>query len=324
MPRNHNPNDDGQVPGRTAPKKRKSAPIINLTVNTGANQVEDEYTNRTPTEHQGNDIKVNVVNAPDDNSLQIEANKIATTANKISNNANYLNAGLFLLTIILAGISIWQGVLTRRSIEVANKTFLADSSNNERVYIRDSLNKIQSDIADAAKLKRDTDFVNKQKKGIDAQIRALQETQNQFKIANEPYLQLTEVRIDSAIIGKPYYIKYTLANLGNYPVKILNTDFYSAIRVTDAGIKTIKSNNEKSLAGDYIVKGNAIVFIDQTSKIVTQENINKILGDGYFWTSGIIKYQNLVSHQIKSYKFNIKIKLNGVFTSTYNLNRVVK
>ncbi|WP_295664864.1 hypothetical protein, partial [uncultured Mucilaginibacter sp.] len=57
--------------------------------------------------------------------------------------------------------------------------------------------KKQSDIADAQKLKRDTDFTNKQKKGIDAQIAAIKQSNDEFIIQNEPFLQC---RIDTTTI----------------------------------------------------------------------------------------------------------------------------
>jgi hypothetical protein len=283
----------------------------------GNSNISAEESTHQDTRPEDKQIVVNVIQSyiPETGG---EANGIARDANDIAKASTKVNTGLLVVTVVLALISTLQYISSDSAAKTAEKTF-QETTKHDSITLANQ--KIADDNAEKAlnRKTRHDDSVFK------LQITALEATSQQFEVQNEPYLQFTEVRIDSATIGKPYYIKYILANIGNYPVKILNTDFYDAIRSTDAGIQNIKSNNGKNFAGDYIVKGNPIIFLrDVPEKIVTQKNINKILGDGYFWTSGIIKYQNLVSHRIKSYEFNIKVKLNGVFISTYNVNSYVK
>ena len=57
-------------------------------------------------------------------------------------------------------------------------------------------------------------------KSVAAQIQSLKETQKQFEVANEPYLQYRKFKLPKLEIGKPRIVDFSIENLGNYPVKI--------------------------------------------------------------------------------------------------------
>lgn len=144
----------------------------------------------------------------------------------------------------------------------------------------------------------------------------LKVTKNLFEVQNEPFLQVDNFKIDT--FTKKDGIKYNLVikNLGNYPVKIVDFIFVNTIRKSPPSFDSIPtSQNYSWQINKYILKDNDLI-----------EPIKFPLTEGNFWamntpefflyTMGIIKYQNLVTKTIKTYKFQIQSQ---PATSNYNL-----
>ncbi|HEY5326405.1 MAG TPA: hypothetical protein VIJ27_05350 [Mucilaginibacter sp.] len=270
---------------------------------------------------------VEIVSIPKiDNSELIEANRIAKKANNISVWSAIVSGLLFIITVVLALVAISQYHSAQSAATIAQKTFEEtrgyDSINLSNAQIQSKKN----DSAEKEKFKRDTATSNLQRKSLNTQIASIKETQKYFAISNEPYLQIKEATISNPTIGSHYMIKFTIENLGNYPVKIINMTKYSAIRPDNPGIKNIKMiNDADNFVGRYIIKDNPQQFIhDDYKHTVTIENTKIIQGRGYYWNGGVITYENLINHKTKMYTFLMRIKFDGWNSFIYNDNRYVK
>ena len=119
--------------------------------------------------------------------------------------ANAVSISMFLATAFLAYYT-WR-VFNQTIIQTKVATESADAAKISADAAKQSADlqklaldsqfsaKKQSDIADAAKLKRDTDFINKQKKAIDAQIAAIHEAKNEFEIGHSPYITVEGLQV---------------------------------------------------------------------------------------------------------------------------------
>jgi len=107
--------------------------------------------------------------------------------------ANIISFLMFGATIGLVFYTV--GLFKKTSIQ-AKAAMTADSIAQIQLDSMRSA-KIQSDIADAAKTKRDTEFINKQKTGINAQIKAFKETEKEFEISHSPYIEVVNYKLNS-------------------------------------------------------------------------------------------------------------------------------
>lgn len=142
----------------------------------------------------------------------------------------------------------------------------------------------------------------------------LKVTKNLFEVQNEPYLQVDNFKIDTFNTKEIKY-KLVLKNLGNYPVKIVECIFINTIRKSPPSFDSIPKGSYPWLINKYIVKDND--FIEQMNFPLSEGNFWAInTPDFFLYTMGIIKYQNLVTKTVKSYKFQIQSQ---PATSNYNL-----
>jgi len=165
---------------------------------------------------------VNIIKIPKIDVIEgIEANRIAREANRISKISVIVNGVLAFFTLLVIVSSIIQAKSSVQSVKIA------DSSLRESRRYADSIAKAQkiiqtkTDIANAKKLGRDTDFINKQEAGIDSQISAIKETQNQFIISHSPYI--TVVKYELTTDNK---IKIYLENQGTQMANIREQDVF--------------------------------------------------------------------------------------------------
>lgn len=144
----------------------------------------------------------------------------------------------------------------------------------------------------------------------------LKVTKNLFEVQNEPYLQVDNFKIDTFTKKDGIKYKLVIKNLGNYPVKIVDCIFINTIRKSPPPFDSIPTGQSYSwLINKYIVKDND--FIEPMKFPLSEGNFWAINNPDFFlYTMGVIKYQNLVTKTIKSYKFQIQSQ---PATSNYNL-----
>jgi hypothetical protein len=250
-----------------------------------------------------------------------EANRIAKQANTISIWAIVISALLFIATLLVFYQTVRQ---TNSSIISANAA--KKSADLQKQSLDSQLSaKKQSDIADAQKLKRDTDFINKQKQGIDAQITSFNKSQKEFDVENKPLIQVGKTEFaDTIKTGKALKIAFSLENFGRQPIKIekilikldiSNNQFYKDSDF--AGIDKIKKIKRVNM---YIPGNNRIpVIYAYTDSPLTPEDCVGIQGGKtYIFLVGEVVYINTVNLKKEYYRFDIRISP----VPTYNVEFV--
>lgn len=143
--------------------------------------------------------------------------------------------------------------------------------------------------------------------------KALSITQEQFEIANRPFLQI-EMEMDSVkyMNGWPIEFKYRIKNIGKYPVKILqaNTNLQLALPFIDTthGVKVFIGESEQGQI--YVTDMSRIYSIELKNHVPKEAmemfsvtpNKNKELGVYVF-----CDYLNLVNNKMFTYECNILI-----------------
>lgn len=139
---------------------------------------------------------------------------------------------------------------------------------------------------------------------------SLQETKNQFKVQNEPFLQIESTRPDF-IANSPVEIMITIKNLGKYPCKVFK------IFTTYAARKAVPKFEDVSTMGTeakidfntYITDANPIQRNIATRRSYDLNTTNGIInGILAFYTWGYVEYQNMATEEFKTYKFMIQYK----------------
>jgi len=205
---------------------------------------------------------------------------------------------------------------TKDSKTASNAATIADSTFKATKRYNDSSLKIQERVF------KSND--SNSKKSLKAQIASLKETQKDFGITNEPYLEITKAYIDTFVVGKFVYVNYIINNLGNYPVKIIGSKAYTAVRKTDPFKESSNKQsafNNLRIINQYVIKENEMGYSDISPMILTQGNYNAITKYGYFfWFFGNIEYINLITKKKKEYRFSIKMVPNKIGATTYGDN----
>jgi len=136
-----------------------------------------------------------------------------------------VHAGIFVVTLILALVSVWQGCLTRHSISIADSVFKADTlynfKNIKHQKTADSLAKKSekyTDSLDSVKQRKSDVVFKVQDSALKAQITTVQENQKEFEIENKSYIEVKNFDTTSFRFDK--VIRFYIINLGNRPAKI--------------------------------------------------------------------------------------------------------
>jgi hypothetical protein len=246
------------------PQKKSNQVLSDSANNSTKEKIGQTNSNTTASNEESNDNENKHENFKKviDNETEIT---IGQKANKISAISAFINALLFISTIVVLAYSIRATNASIKSAEVADST--------------------------------------------------LKVTKNLFEVQNEPYLQVDNFKIDTFTKKDGIKYKLVIKNLGNYPVKIVDCIFINTIRKSPPSFDSIPQENYPWLLNKYIVKDNE--FIEQMIFPLSEGNFWAInTPDFFLYTMGIIKYQNLVTKTIKSYRFQIQSQPS---TSNYNL-----
>ncbi len=143
--------------------------------------------------------------------------------------------------------------------------------------------------------------------------RSVEQDSSQFLKLNEPFLQIEDYSVDIKP-GMPVIIKAKLANLGNFPVKIISYKMFNSIKVSPPinGFDSIKSvGGIPKILNAYISKESPFSMTGSQPAFTTTKNLNALkLNKAYFWFGGVFVYQNLITDDIKTYKYLIRTDMN--------------
>jgi hypothetical protein len=140
------------------------------------------------------------------------------------------------------------------------------------------------------------------------------ETQKEFEIENEPYLQVMQPRIVTFIVGQPMRFNYFFVNLGKYPAKILTLDVGGKANSYPPNVEdsnTFKiANTLPDFINTFIIKESALIVdspgTDNRPLTASKyfELINHVF-NYYFY--GRIQYQNLANKKRRIYSFVVQL-----------------
>lgn len=300
--------NEGEKPSHKPTHRTKPDAIFTLTINTGEKQTHTINAKGEKTDNQNVEVNVNL--PQNENPQELEANRIATRANVISNRSTYINAGLFVGTMILAIIAIWQYKSAQSAAETAQRTLDETKRFNKEVFKRqDSSNRAQAK-SDSVKFIRDTTQFGLQKRVGEAQIKAFNESEKEFEIANNAYLQVGDV---DTISSKNFVIiSFKINNVGSQPAKIIKTRWIGTIWPQNISDYTSFYNaiEKKPFVKDnlYSVKG---APVPQEQGYNFSSDFVKAFKDGKedFYLAGEIVYQNLTTDSFSTYYVIVEFSL---------------
>jgi len=249
----------------------------------------------------------------------VEANRIAKRANWISFGTAIVNFLLFGCTVILATISIRQANSADHAATTADKTYRADSSNNEHVFENQKILQRKIDSSDKIKSKHEDSVFNYQKKSLNAQIASINETKNEFDLENRPFLQVTDISIDTSKADE-IEGSFRISNTGKQPAQIITAKITSGDTHKYFPYDESKLIEDKAIEGLHISNiGYGMNFIhsgfDNYAKFEAN-NVKK--GNGYVYIMGHITYKSPISNKIHETIFYYKI----TYMPSYNANAI--
>lgn len=148
-------------------------------------------------------------------------------------------------------------------------------------------------------------------KSLNTQINSLKENQQQFKIGNEPYLNIASSSIEVFENGKPLLTKIKVENLGKYPCKVIDCKTIITIRITAPPFNELNNiaHDYSDILNKYILNDNPVPSPFGTTVPINENQINAVSKSNYFiFLTGYIKYKNIITNKIKTYKFQLKMK----------------
>jgi len=229
--------------------------------------------------------------------------------NRIARRSLYINA-------IIGGIAIvalWlSGQALRETAKASKAAEIADSLTRVAL-LRDSVRNIQSSIDDSIKFIKRFELDRKSADGqISTMKGTLAETKKQFEATNEPYVQIGNIAVRSFNINSPISISYTLTNLNNYPLKILELRVTTTTRPTHPDYVEDRKGlipQDLQAINQYIIKETPDSFTYVEPIPLTGSRFINVLRKEYFlFLSGYVEYENLVTKTNRFYKFQIKIE----------------
>lgn len=152
---------------------------------------------------------------------------------------------------------------------------------------------------------------------LKAQAIFLTENIKQFEVANRPFAQITNVRINTLMPWKKLYISYDVVNYGKLPAKVLTGRFRYDLALKNENESFIDSIlptiNYQQMGNtiNLIISGNSII----NERFVSNQNITAwqysklVNGDAYIYFNGKIRYMNFVTKKQYETNFIYKISL---------------
>ena len=262
------------------------------------------------------------------NDSQSVTKKEWSEAERIAIAGVTVNAILAIVTFMLFTLSKDS---TKAAQDSAKAAITADSLS--KVY-NDSLLTLQNsviqkaDTTDSVKFSRDTATFNLQKKGLDAQIASVKQTQSETEKENEPFLEIKNIEKITLINNSPISLHFKVFNYGKFPVTI--TGEMDKINIVMAG------DSEKTVKNIDFSKIVTKPFEAMVTKEVPYEevfNSNLPIYDAIITAFrkkitviifyGKINYTDNINNERKEYNYVFTIRTKSD-TETYTLPEIAK
>lgn len=217
-------------------------------------------------------------------------------ADKIAISGLFINIVLAVFTFLLFKEATSSTKIATDAVEEARRS----NSISEKNY------KLAKDAFEESK--KSAAIANKTN---ETQINSIKENQKQFKVGNEPYLSIYSPKIEKFEIGQPILTRFEIENLGKYPCKITEAKVVTAIRISPPKFEDVFTNdpNYSDIINKYVVNGVKLSAPFGTTLGAKDNQIIGVKNGAYFiYLTGYIKYKNLISNKIKTYKFQLKMK----------------
>lgn len=232
----------------------------------------------------------------------------------------------FILSVILAIVAVWVLYLSREqtkasieSVKLANSVFKDSKAYNESVIeqqkLRDSINKINDE-------KRFTlDSIN-----IASQLSSLLQTQTQFELENEPFVELTNFAIKDENL-----FSFNIKNYGKYPILYDELSFVIDYEPENglAGDRLILKRlllNDVNKVGVVVVAGDttryAYLFNKPDSAVI--DRIKQT--NGRILIGGHLAYINLINNKRTELNFTLRTDFGAHFVkyTKYDFGPLIK
>jgi hypothetical protein len=140
-----------------------------------------------------------------------------------------------------------------------------------------------------------------------------EQTTNFFNIEKKPYLQISDIVVDSLAVGKPCFVHFKINNLGEHPTKIIGGKTASAVRITVPPFNQIDSvpNDAVSAINKYVIKGSPMDAYVDLGEITNDIRYAVINARYSIMLLGFYEYLNLATGTKARYKFILKLKPNA-------------
>lgn len=292
-----------------------------------------------------NDNKLNSKATKQDNT-EIETEEIGPHQNK-EDVLHWSQKGQFWINLILAivtGLLFWQTTIqtsnatqaivradTANAIATRSLEFANQSTKDNLEFQRRSAQSSDSNTQEALKIANANAFAALQSaKALEQSVR---QQGVQFKIENEPYLQMDNFQFYMFTTPGHCAMTYYINNMGKQPVKILtskmgfafmtqhqvdttNTESYFNVKFNISKKNAYITNSTPKRGGDII---SWISLIDKDSTFLVDNKYKAV-------QFGTFDYINLVTKKTKQYKFIISVELppNDGTTYIFNENNTIK
>lgn len=308
MPHNK-PEDNTPKGSKNSASKAQTSAVENET-HSSSEEVKQQQTEHH--EHKPDKPRVVNIGKIPKNDIVDRVNKEAKAANTISRYSVVVNGFLLFVTAGIGYISFMQARSADNSANIAKKTYKADSANNERIYIRDSIRQISTDLVDKNKKIHEDSVFNLQKDALNLQIKSLEQSQDQFIKQNEPYLYINKIQNIRLRVNQSVAFDFKIENISNNPVDV--TSIGSMVHY-EASTVTSLTNTDRFF--NKIPMYDGVVSIQPHGSFddkfdgeipMTQDQIDQInSGKEAMYFIGIRDYTNVITNKKYKLKFVVRI-----------------
>lgn len=251
-------------------------------------------------------IKVIVNLPPEDKKPQIAANKIALIS-------LWVNGGI---SLVLAFVTYLLFLKTQESNETSKDSLIVAQKALADSRLRDSVSERQDSITFGLSKKQFEEAIKNDSlsaylntKSLAAQVNSIKESQKQFDISHQPFLQVADFILSEIKEDKKLNIKYIIRNLSEIPVKIVSQKYTVDVGFKSIPISLLENAKIDKYYNSYLIKE------DHVSGKITSEftpskgevsTINTF--GGYIFLLREITYRNLVTGIERVYRFQVKLR----------------
>lgn len=139
-----------------------------------------------------------------------------------------------------------------------------------------------------------------------------QEVKKEFKVENEPILQLDSFIIDTLKPNSAINFRYVIKNLGKYPVRVISAATMSATKVNTPDFEDVERQaKDGSIVNRYVVFGTPLDMNSPGDEPLPIGNFLALArGKAYLYYWGYIRYENLSNKgEKKEYKYMLRLNI---------------